>query len=300
MLLDDQAISSNGVQLFCKTGGKGHPVIFVNGGPGLDLASFLPQVAPLALQQNLILYDQRCCGQSTGYPYEASIRLPTFVEDLEGLRTGLSLSSVALVGFSFGGLIAMAYTIAHPDVVSHLILLDSVPGRDQDSADFSPILRTRTPPSEQAELDRLRNSPELAQGSGAILNQWLRLRFRPYFFDETKLNRLKLNFTDQTAAHYTRVADLLPADVTGYDLFAALGQLKVPALILQGDYDPVTPKMLENTHNALAGSQFEIIRDAGHFSYVEQTETVLNRITKFIGSGKQPADVTTSGSGTSE
>jgi len=115
------------------------------------------------------------------------------VSDLEGLRNALSLQQVSIIGVSFGGLLAMSYAIAHPAAVTKLVLLDSVSGSDSDDADFGTVLQSRTPATEQSELDRLRNSPELARGTGATLNAYLRLRFRAYFFDEIKQSRLKLN-----------------------------------------------------------------------------------------------------------
>jgi pimeloyl-ACP methyl ester carboxylesterase len=176
----------------------------------------------------------------------------------------------------------MSYAIAHPQAVSKLVLLDSVPGRDSDDADFSPNLRSRTPPEEQSELDRLRQSPELARGSGAVLNKWIRLRFRAYFFDENKLNQLKLNFTDQTAANYVRVADLLVQDANGYDLFPSLAQLECPTLILQGDYDPITPNMILPTSDIITNCTLQVVRDAGHFSYVENPDFVCDSISLFL------------------
>jgi proline iminopeptidase len=218
MILEEGHASVADVIIYYKAGGSGSPVIVVHGGPGMDHHSFLPQFERLADHNRVILYDQRACGRSSGYPYEATTRLSTYVSDLEGLPNAHSLKQVSIIGFSFGGLLAMSYALAHPAAVSKLILLDSVPGCDADDAGFGAILRSRTPPEEQSKLDQLRNSQELARGSGATLNKWLRLRFRAYFFDESKLNRLKLNFTDETSANYVRVADLLGQDSNGYDL----------------------------------------------------------------------------------
>jgi proline iminopeptidase len=288
MIFQDGMASVGDVQLFYKAGGSGSPVIVLHGGPGMDHHSFLPQFERLADRHHLVLYDQRACGRSTGYPYEATTRLSVYVSDLEGLRNKLSLQQVSIIGVSFGGLLAMSYAIAHPASVSRLVLLDSVPGRDSDDADFGAILQSRTPPEEQSELDRLRNSQELARGSGAMLNKWLRLRFRAYFFDETKLSRLKLNFTDATAVNYVRVADLLGQDSDGYDLSTSLSQLNCPTLILQGDYDPITPNMMVRTRDTIPNCQLEVVRDAGHFSYVEQPEVVFDRLTQFLASSAAP------------
>src|SRR4051812_26151469 len=105
-------------KLFYKAGGSGHSLVVIHGGPGMDHHTFLPQFERLTETVRVILYDQRACGKSSGYPYEATTRLPIYVNDLETLRQHLSLKEVAILGFSFGGLLAMSYAIAHPDVVS--------------------------------------------------------------------------------------------------------------------------------------------------------------------------------------
>ena len=79
-----------------------------------------------------------------------------------------------------------------------------------------------------------------------------------------------------------RVADLLGQDTNGGDLLQSLSQLHCPTLILQGDYDPISPNMMIPTRDAIPGCRLEVIRNAGHFSYVEQPDAVFGHLAAFL------------------
>ena len=51
--------------------------------------------------------------------------LQTVVEDLEALRQHLKQDRLVLLGHSWGGMLAMAYAVAHPERVDRLILIGS-------------------------------------------------------------------------------------------------------------------------------------------------------------------------------
>ncbi len=49
----------------------------------------------------------------------------TLVNDVEGLRIALGVTQIAVVGHSFGGVLAPEYAVRYPDRVSHLILVST-------------------------------------------------------------------------------------------------------------------------------------------------------------------------------
>ena len=74
----------------------------------------------LASNFRLVRYDERGCGLSDWNIGELSFE--DFVDDLEAVVNAAGLDRFALLGVSQGGAIAIAYTIRHPEKVSHLIL----------------------------------------------------------------------------------------------------------------------------------------------------------------------------------
>ena len=129
-------VSLDDGRLFYEVVGTGDPIIVVHGGPGLDHNYLRPGLDVLATSHALIYYDQRGTGRSDFPLDSASINLAAFVSDIDALRQVMGYDKVTVLGHSFGGLIAMAYAIAHPDNVTALILMDTAePGkRWQDEA----------------------------------------------------------------------------------------------------------------------------------------------------------------------
>jgi pimeloyl-ACP methyl ester carboxylesterase len=99
----------------------GQPILLLHG-----LASSAQTwnlLAPLlAPTFRVIAVDER--GHGTSEKPETGYDLPTFVADVQAIVETLGLSKLALVGQSWGGHVALQYAVAHPDVVSHLVLVD--------------------------------------------------------------------------------------------------------------------------------------------------------------------------------
>jgi pimeloyl-ACP methyl ester carboxylesterase len=98
------------------------PVVMVHGLLSGSLASWYFGLAPvLARSHHVVLYDQRGHGLS-----ERPLRGYTLAElaaDLGALTD--SLGRCALVGHSFGGVVALRHAIDHPDRVTAVALVDS-------------------------------------------------------------------------------------------------------------------------------------------------------------------------------
>jgi pimeloyl-ACP methyl ester carboxylesterase len=80
-------------------------------------------VAPLLTPEfRVVAIDERGHGQSD--QPDLGYDLATFVSDVEGISGALGLERFALVGQSWGGHVALEYAIRHPNIVSHLVLVD--------------------------------------------------------------------------------------------------------------------------------------------------------------------------------
>lgn len=118
--------TSDSVSLYVRTTGAGQPCIFVHGGPGSTSLYFeaTTSAALLAKKLQLIYYDQRGSGRS-GSPRNKDFSLPRMLQDLEELRRHLGYKKWAVMGHSFGGIIATQYAKDHPASVSKLLLVNS-------------------------------------------------------------------------------------------------------------------------------------------------------------------------------
>lgn len=109
-------------QLYYKEAGKGETILFIHGGQE-DYRVFIPQIDALKDNYRVITYSRKY-----NYPNPKNYHLGdafspyTEAEDLESLINILNTNSIHLVGHSYGGLIALAYTDKNPDKVKSLTL----------------------------------------------------------------------------------------------------------------------------------------------------------------------------------
>src|SRR5947208_14035029 len=85
--------------------GGGFPLIVLHGGPGLDHTMFRPYLDPLGDDFRLLYVDERGQGRSQRVD-PATLSLEVFARDVDLLAETLELDGFALLGHSFGAIIA--------------------------------------------------------------------------------------------------------------------------------------------------------------------------------------------------
>ncbi|GAA2346600.1 alpha/beta fold hydrolase [Streptomyces violaceusniger] len=117
-------------------------VVLIHGLLTDSLASWYFTVAPdlAAAGLEVVMYDQRGHGRSerpgSGY------RLDTFVTDLARLLDRLDITGpVHLVGNCFGGTVAFAYAMRHPERVAGIAVIEAKPATESWLTEISGILR---------------------------------------------------------------------------------------------------------------------------------------------------------------
>jgi proline iminopeptidase len=119
----------NDVRLWYRVAGRtrGIPVVFLHGGPGQGSQTFARFAGPpLERGLRMVYLDQRGSGRSER-PWTNAYSVDLIVEDLEQLRRHWGSESIALIGHSFGSVIAMEYAAKYPRRVSRLVLSGAAP-----------------------------------------------------------------------------------------------------------------------------------------------------------------------------
>src|SRR5258708_546470 len=124
--MHEATVGLNGVHLYTRRVGDGPAVIVLHGGPGAHHDYLVPQSERLALGRTLLYYDERGGGRSP-VSRETPVGWREHVADLEALRQRWGLERVTLLGYSWGGLLAVLYALTHPDRVSRLALVSAAP-----------------------------------------------------------------------------------------------------------------------------------------------------------------------------
>jgi proline iminopeptidase len=269
-------------QLYYETIGVGEPIVILHGGPGLDHTYLLPQMNSLATKFQLIYYDQRATGKSSGIVDSASITPDQFVEDLETLRKALGIERMNLLGHSWGGLLAMHYGIKYPNRLKSLILVSSVGASSEWLAPFLKTRAQRTTWEDSLAMANLLSSVTFAKYEPQAMSAFTRLTFSTYFFNRAYLDSLNFNLSQNTASHFLPVFGLMNRFLADYNLILKLSVIHCPTLILHGDYDPVSAEYTKKLSQYLKNSRFVLIENCGHFPFVECHDHFTNICLEFL------------------
>jgi pimeloyl-ACP methyl ester carboxylesterase len=102
--------------------GRRVPLLLVHGGPGIP-SDPLETLEELADQGRAIVrYDQIGCGRSDRPRDPALWTVDTFLDELRTVRRELGLERVHLLGWSWGGMLAMQYALERPRGLESLVL----------------------------------------------------------------------------------------------------------------------------------------------------------------------------------
>jgi proline iminopeptidase len=257
-------------------------LLMLHGGPGAHHDYLLPQMLALADDYELLFYDQRGGGRSKTDD-RTPITWRTHVDDLDGVVDELGVSPLTLVGYSWGGLLAMLYAIEaaagrtrhHP---ARLVLIDPAPVNRAFRDDFErEFLRRQS----DASVGRLRSD---------LANSGLRERDPDAYRRRAFELSVAGYFADPSATH-----DLTPFRVTGrvqqsvwdslgnFDLLAPgrLDSVHVQTLIVHGAQDPIPLASSEAAAKAMH-ADLVVIDGSGHVPYVEQPAQLFAAIREFL------------------
>ena len=186
-----------------------------------------PWLAELARDHQYIRHDQRGCGLSDSAV--ADFSLDAWVGDLEAVVDSQGLRRFPLMGMSQGGAVAIAYTVRHPEKVSHLIL----PGAYARGA-----LQRASSDAERLEAETLVNLIRLGWGrDNAAFRQLFTNQFIP---GGTPAQHQWWNELERLTASPENAARTLDA-FHRVDVTDLARQLRVPTLVLHARGDARVP-----------------------------------------------------------
>ncbi|WP_141733413.1 alpha/beta fold hydrolase [Oligoflexus tunisiensis] len=117
-------IEINGTRLHYQRLGQGPAVVMIHGLLLGNMASWYFSLASqLAARHEVLLYDLRGHGMSAKSP--GGYNLETMVDDLEVLLDSQGLQDIALIGHSYGAMIALQFALRYPDRVNRLVCIEA-------------------------------------------------------------------------------------------------------------------------------------------------------------------------------
>jgi proline iminopeptidase len=253
-------------------------------GQGGDMTYLLPQMLELAKDHEVIFYDQRGSGKSLETPMNTKyINVNQFTEDLEKLRKNLGLKKFILLGHSWGGFLAMNYTIRHPQAVSSLILASTVPADYQNQLAFVKEVQKRTEHIKE-EIKAFSRYDELVKMSEDDIHKLYRIFFATYLYHATDVDRMSINMSKASVLGGTMVAELMSKSYIkpNINLLPALKLLKVPTFIIQGRQDVMPLESAYAIKDAIPQAKIVVLEECGHAPYMEKPEEFFSNVRSFL------------------
>jgi proline iminopeptidase len=269
----------NGVSLFTRRVGAGPLVVVLHGGPGAHHDYLLPQYDRLARGRELFYYDQRGGGRSP-VPRETPVGWREHVADLAGLREALGLERMTILGYSWGGLLALLFLLEHPERVERLALVSPASLTVEYRREFDRRLAERASAPEIVRArEELRTSGLRERDPAAYQRRAFELAVAGYFRDFAAVK-------DLTSFRVTsRTQEAVWASLGEYDLRPQLRQYASrfaipPVLVVHGTYDPVPIAGSRELAGLLRAAFAEL--PTGHCPHVEATDQFVRALDNFL------------------
>lgn len=250
-----------GAPLYYKVTGQGYPLLLLHAGIA-DSRMWDDHIPVFAQHYQVIRYDLRGYGKSRfpAAPFAS-------YEDPAELLRALQVEKAHVIGASFGGKIAVDFTLAHPEMVRSLVLIAPSIGGTKPSPD---VLRFNE------EEEALLEHGDLAGATELNMRMWVDGPRRPPEQVDPKVRKrvYEMQYHAFTVPEPEEADDqaLQPPAIT------RLAEIRVPTLIIVGDYDH-PEKLALGRHLAaeLPNTRLEIVAGAAHMVSMEQPEQ-FNRI----------------------
>ena len=270
----------NGIELHVDVQGPAAaPAIYAHhGAPGLGThATPKRAFAPMADAFRIVTWDARGSGASDAVPPYSHAQ---WVADWDALRTRFGDEKIVVKGGSYGGYVALEYTLAHPERVRALVLRDtSASRRFETMAKANALARAREFPDITPELlDMVFDGrvPDDATMKSAYAT------LAPLYdakSDPAKAAERVASVVARADTHNQAFSQNLP----NYDLTGRLHEIQVPVLITVGRHDWITPVAAsEEIAAGIPHAELVVFEHSGHSPQLEENEKWVATVRDFL------------------
>jgi 3-oxoadipate enol-lactonase len=256
--VDSGYVSVDGGKLFYEIAGKGENIVLLHDGM-VNHQIWDDQFPLLAKNHRVVRYDRRGYGKSTDPKEKYS-----HIDDLNQVFLQLKVDKATIFGMSSGGRLAIDFTLTYPEKVKGLVLVGAV----VSGFGYTSHMTTRGGNFNPAEYSDpikvnkyfIMDDPyEIYSGNTKAKEKVMKLL--PYLARE---NRVPTRPPDKVAVRF-------------------LSEIKVPTLILVGEYDIPDVHAHAGVINAgIQNSKREIIPKSGHLIPIEQPGLFFDSVMNFL------------------
>jgi 3-oxoadipate enol-lactonase len=227
-----------------------------------DARAFDPVLPALAAKFRVTLFNLPGFHGSQAVPALIDAYVARIEDGFEefGIKSG-----AVLIGNGFGGTVALAFALAHPERIGELVISDAAPEFPEEGKQ---AFRTMAEKVKEGGLAAIADIAANRVFHKAYLAQ------HPEAVEQRRAVLLEIDPTAFCAACHALVE---------VDLTPSLPRLKVPTLVVCGELDQATPPALNKVvADKVPGARYVELPGCGHCPPLEQPEAFLAAIKSFI------------------
>ncbi|MFC0264175.1 proline iminopeptidase-family hydrolase [Fontibacter flavus] len=277
-------VEVNGGRIWYEVYGSGTkpPVLLLHGGPGGTSFGFEP-LKELGYDGPIIFWDQLGSGRSSALTDTTLMTIENYVDQVERLREHLKLEDFVLYGHSWGTMLGMDYYLSYPDEVKAIIFSSPLFSTDSWIADADTLIATL--PDSIQHIIRHHESmgtyedPEYQEATKLYYSLYVTRKERP------RVDRSHLNLVSGSNVYLYMWG---PSEFTStgtlrnYDRLEYLPTIKVPVLMMTGEYDEARPSTVRHYASMVPNAKFEVIPDAAHSTLNDNKKATLKVVREFL------------------
>ena len=257
-------------------------LLLLHGGPGSSSYG-LENLKELSNDRPVIFIDQLGCGRSSRITDNSLMTIENYVEQLEQIRTALHLEKFYLYGHSWGTMLGIDYYIKYPKHIKSIIFSSPLFSTEMWTKDADTLIAS-LPDSIQShirinEKNKTYNNPKYQDAVTLYYKNFLRRTERTKEQSDTS----KL-FSGSTVyefmwgpSEFTATGNLLK-----YDRLAFLSNIKVPTLLVAGEFDEARPSTIQHFQTMIPGAEFKMIKNSGHATMQDNKVEYLATLKAFL------------------
>ncbi len=269
----NRRVRVNDVPLAVRQWGNGPPLLLLHGFTGSS-ASWTAHAEVFHRRFRTVAVDLLGHGETDAPADPARYRMARCIADLAALLDALAIERTALLGYSMGGRVALAFALAHPQRVGALVLEGASPG-------------IADPEERRARIARDERLAERIERDGVetFVDEWMR---QPLFATQACLGPDVL-----AAARAVRLAHRPIGLANSWrgmgagaqePLWDRLHALPVPALLLAGEQDTKFLAIAHSMAQSLPDAIVRIVPGAGHATHLEKPAAFRDCVLDFLWS----------------
>jgi proline iminopeptidase len=262
--------------------GENPPVLILHGGPGSSSYG-LETLKQLGENRRVIFYDQLGCGRSDRITDTTLMTVNRYVEEVEALRNSLNLDDFYLYGHSWGTMLGIDYYMKYPEHIRAIIFSSPLFSTDLWIRDADTLIATLADSVQQAirvnEERGTFENPEYQDAVSLYYSYFLRRKKRP----QAQIDSARMFFGTNVYEYMWGPSEFTArGTLADYDRLSELADIKVPVLLLTGEFDEARPTTVAYYQSLIPGAAFEVIPGSGHVTPGDNPKATLEAIGAFL------------------